>query len=214
MTLLAAFQTLLCRYTQQERIRVGTPVAGRGQLATEGLIGFFVNTVVMQTELGGNPTFKELLARVREAALEAYAHQEVPFEKLVEELRPVRSLRGTPLFNVWFALRNIPSTEIKLKSLTLGEFTSEATTAKFDLGLLMSDTQRRLRGAFEYDSDLFNVGTIEEMVGHFKTLLREVVANPDLPLLDIPLLVEEGGERADEIQDRHAAADVEAEFSF
>ena len=135
MTLLAAFKVLLPRYSGQDDIVVGSPIAGRTRAETEGLIGFFVNTLVLRTDLSGDPTFRELLGRVREAALGAYAHQDLPFEKLVEELGPERSLSHTPLFQVMFLLHNAPGEDLALPELSVAPLTVEADTAKFDLTL-------------------------------------------------------------------------------
>jgi hypothetical protein len=206
MTLLAAFQVLLFYYSKQERIRVGTPVAGRGQLATEGLIGFFVNTVVMQTELGGNPTFKELLARVREAALEAYAHQEVPFEKLVEELRPVRSLNHAPLFQVSFAFQNVPSQELRLPGLSLTPLVIDDGTAKFELTLVMSERGERLGGTFSYNSGLFDAETVNRMVANLGVIIRRIISRPESTLEELGASV-----AAEERKERSAKAGEFAE---
>jgi hypothetical protein len=178
MTLLAAWQLLLHRYTGQEQISVGTPIAGRSQLATEGLIGFFVNTVVMRSDLSENPSFSELLRRVREVCLQAYANQDMPFEKLVEVLQPQRDLSRSPLFQVWFTLMDAPLQKLQLKNLKSQEFAFEAVTAKFDLALLITDTQIGLKGVLEYNSDLFEPNTINRMVRHFETLLCSIAAEP------------------------------------
>ena len=121
MTLLAGFQTLLSRYSGQDDIAVGTPIAGRSRVEIEGLIGFFVNTLVMRTNLTGEPTVREVLGRVREMALEAYAHQDVPFERLVEELQPDRSLSHTPLFQVMFALQNAPEGRMRMEGMNMSD---------------------------------------------------------------------------------------------
>ena len=154
MTLLAAFQALLYRYTGQDDIVVGSPIANRNRTEIEGLIGFFVNTLVLRTDFSGNPTFKELLARVREMALGAYAHQDLPFEKLVEELQPERSLSHSPLFQVMFVLQNAPSTALTFEGLSVSPVRIEAETAKFDLTLSMSETEEGFRGSLEYSTDL------------------------------------------------------------
>jgi aspartate racemase len=135
MTLLAAFQTLLHRYTGQDDILVGSPIAGRTRTETEALIGFFVNTLVLRTSLHGNPSFRELLGRVREVALGAYAHQDLPFEKLVEELQPERRLNHSPLFQVMFALQSVPRYSLELSGLSLQTLAVDNGTAKFDLTL-------------------------------------------------------------------------------
>lgn len=189
MTLLAAFQTLLYRYSGQEDIIVGSPIAGRNQVETEGLIGFFVNTLVLHTELSNNLSFRELLERVRKVTLGAYAHQDLPFEKLVEELQPERSLSYNPLFQVMFILQNAPMHSLDLPGLILTPIEGTYNkTAKFDLTLSMEETEQGLRGSWEYNTDLFDDATITRMLGHFQTLLEGIVANPDRRLSDLPLL--------------------------
>jgi amino acid adenylation domain-containing protein len=192
MTLLAAFQTLLHRYTSQDDIVVGSPIANRNRIEIEGLIGFFVNTLVLRTDHSGNPTFRELLHRVRETALEAYAHQDLPFEKLVEELRPDRDLSRSPLFQAMFVLQNTSARELNLdrKGLTATSVSIDSETAKFDLLLALRESKFGLRGTLEYDTDLFDSTTIDRMLAQFETLLRGIVANPDQRLLQLPLLVD------------------------
>lgn len=188
MTLLAALQTLLHRYTGQPDIVVGSPIAGRTRVETEALIGFFVNNLVLRTNCSGNPTFHELLHRVREVAMGAYAHQELPFEKLVEELHPERSLSYAPLFQVMFAFQNAPRPPLELPGLTLGQLNIDCGTTKFDLTLSMWDDAGSLSGAVEYSTDLFDSGTITRMLHHLQTLLEGVVAHPEQRLADLPLL--------------------------
>src|SRR5712692_201968 len=191
MTLLAAFQAFLSRYTGQEDIPVGSPIAGRTQVETEGLIGFFVNTLVLRGDLSGDPTFRQLLARVRETALEAYAHQDVPFEKLVEELHPARSLGHTPLFQVLFQL--IPAGRIgsELSDLKTETFRLEGGIAKFDLSLRTVVRPDRISCVFEYKTDLFDAETIRRMLEHWKTFLAGIVADPARRVSEIPLLSDE-----------------------
>ncbi|QIR37149.1 amino acid adenylation domain-containing protein [Tolypothrix sp. PCC 7910] len=188
MTLLAAYDTLLYRYTGQSDILVGTPIANRDRSEIEGLIGFFVNTLVMRSNLAGNPSFSELLTRVRETAMKAYAHQHLPFEMLVETLQPERDLSYTPLFQVMFALQNAPMSQIELAGLTVTPLTAESSTAKFDLSLSMQNTADGLIGVWEYSTDLFDARTIERMAGHFVTLLEGIVANPEERISQLPLL--------------------------
>jgi amino acid adenylation domain-containing protein len=191
MTLLAAFKTLLYRYTAQEDIVVGSLIANRPWAETEKLIGFFVNTLVLRTDLSGNPSFQELLSRVREVALEAYAHQDAPFERLVEELLPNRDLHHTPLFQVMFALQNAPMQALELPELMLSPLDVDSRTAKFDLTLLMmEEADGRLTGSLEYNTDLFEEPTIMRMIGHFQTLLQGIVAHPECCLSDLPVLTE------------------------
>jgi len=195
MTLLAAFQVLLSRYSGQSDISVGTPIAGRNRLETEGLIGFFVNTLVLRTDLSGAPSFRELLGRVREVALGADAHQEVPFEKLVEELQPARSLSHTPLFQVMLVLQNTPVTEVQLEGLRIGGWESETATAKFDLTLaLTEDAAGVLSGSLQYNRELFEAGTMQRMLGHFEMLLESFVREPEQRITGVELL--SGAERA------------------
>ena len=201
MTLLAAFQTLLYRYTQQDDIAVGSPIANRNRSEIEGLIGFFVNSLVLRTNLSGNPTFRELLSRVREVALGAYAHQDLPFEKLVEELHPERHLNQNPLFQVVFALQNAPMEALELPGLTLSplQFVDTQTT-RFDLEFhlweptrnngLGLDSSDGISGFVVYSTDLFDAATITRMLGHFQTLLEGIVANPEQRLADLPILSE------------------------
>ena len=191
MILLAAFQCLLYRYTAQDDIAVGTPIAERTHVETEGLIGCFLNTLVLRSDLSGNPTFRQLLAKVRQVTLEAYAHQELPFEKLVEELQPTRELNRSPLFQVMFNLENLrppshqPTSE---RAISINEFELDTIAAQFDLTLEIVATDRELTCLFVYDSDLFEAATIKRMAGHFQTLLAGIVANPETPISNLPLL--------------------------
>jgi amino acid adenylation domain-containing protein len=194
MVLLAAFQTLLHRYTGQTDIIVGSPVANRTPVDVEVLIGCFVNTLVLRTDLSGDPSFLELLTRVRDVAVGAYAHQDLPFEKLVEELQPERDLSRTPLFQVMAVLQNAPLSIPKLNGLELQPIEIDPQTAKFDLTLYLTETAKGLRADIEYNTDLFNEDTITRALGHYRRLLEEVVVNPERRLCDIPLLT--AGERA------------------
>jgi amino acid adenylation domain-containing protein len=192
MTVLAAFKALLARYTNQTDIVVGTPVANRGQAETEGLIGFFLNTLVLRTDFSGNPTFAELLGRVRETALGAYAHQEIPFEKLVEELQPRRGLSHSPFFQVMFVLENVAQWESGgtqiLSGLTMSRFPIGRAAAKFDLTLLIRESPDGWSCFIENNTDLFDTQTIDRLVTHFQTLLEAAVAQPELRLSELPLL--------------------------
>ncbi|MHC5853062.1 amino acid adenylation domain-containing protein [Nostoc sp.] len=188
MTLLGAFQALLYRYTGQEDICVGSPIANRNQSEIQGLIGFFVNTLVLRTYLSGNPSFLELLNRVREVCVGAYAHADIPFEQLVEELQPDRNLSHMPLFQVMFAWQEDTQKELTLPGLTLNWLPTHGQTAKFDLTLHIVNAEPELRGCLEYDIDLFNAETITRIVEHFCTLLEGIVANPQARLSDLPLL--------------------------
>jgi amino acid adenylation domain-containing protein len=188
MTMLAAFALLLSRYSNQEDIVVGSPIANRNHQEVEPLIGFFVNSLVLRTNLQGNPSFLELLQRVRQMALDAYAHQDLPFEKLVEELQPERSLSYHPLFQVMFALQNAAMGELRLPGLNLSPLKWEYTTVQFDLALTIKETEQELIAEWEYNSDLFDTATIVRMIGHFQTLLESIVANPQQPVAALPWL--------------------------
>ncbi len=198
ITLLAAFQVLLYRYTQQEDITVGSPIANRNRSEIEGLIGFFVNSLVLRTQLNGNPTFPELLSRVKEVAFGAYAHQDLPFEKLVEELHPERNLNQNPLFQVVFALQNAPMSALELPSLTLNTLPFDTEYTRFDLEFhlwepnlqngLWVDSSAGISGFVIYSTDLFDGATIARILGHFQTLLEGIVANPEQRIAQLPLL--------------------------
>jgi amino acid adenylation domain-containing protein len=188
MTLLAAFQTLLYRYTRQSDILVGSPIANRNRREIEGLIGFFVNTVVLRTQLEGNYSFINLLKQVREVTLGAYTHQDLPFELLVEELQPQRSLSHTPLFQVMFALQNAPGNELKLLGLNLEYLPIETNTARFDLSLSFTNNAEGLVGELEYNSDLFDADSIIRMLGHLKILLADIAAYPDKSISELSVL--------------------------
>ena len=188
MTLLAAFQALLSRYTGQDDVVVGSPSAGRADVELERLIGFFVNTLVLRTDLSGDPPFRELLARVREVALEAYSHQDTPFEKLVEALNVERSLSHTPLFQVMFILQNAPKQTFELAGLTMKELDIDIGTAKYDLTVETAEAEDGLFLAFEYSTDVFEHGTMTRMLRHFRRLLEGIAANPDERLSALPLI--------------------------
>ena len=214
MTLQAVFATLLYRYSGNDDILVGTPMANRSHREIEPLIGFFANTLVLRTDLSGHPTFRELVSRVRQVTMEAYDHQDLPFEKLVEELQPERNLSYNPLFQVMFVLQNAIFTtsrfignktseaaldeelsqKIEQSGLTVKSVEIEYVTAKFDLQLILFEnpmnSEQGLKGRLEYSTDLFEPVTIERMIGHFQTLLSAVVANPDQRIAQLPLLTE------------------------
>jgi amino acid adenylation domain-containing protein len=190
MATLAVFQLLLARYSGQEDIAVGSPIAGRNRREIEELIGFFANTLVLRSDLSGDPSFRDLLKRVRETALGAYAHQDIPFEKLVEELQPERSLSHNPLFQVLFAFRNVPTHQLTLDGLELKLLRGDQTTSKFELGLFVSEINDGLGLRWEYNSDLFDPETIKRMSEHFALLLQVSLAEPDRPISRLPLLSE------------------------
>ncbi|HVR99834.1 MAG TPA: condensation domain-containing protein, partial [Thermoanaerobaculia bacterium] len=199
MALLAGFQALLGRYTGQDDLAVGTPVAGRDREEIEGLIGFFVNTLVLRGDLAGDPSFTELLARTRETALAAQAHRALPFEVLVEELRPERSLAHAPLFQVMLAFQGVPDESLRMERVDTG-------TAKLDLLLDLAHRGGRLAGFLEYDTDLFDAATVDRLLAHFEVLLAGAVAEPATRLSELPLLTSE--ERWQLLAE--AGADVEA----
>ncbi|MEH2102809.1 MAG: amino acid adenylation domain-containing protein [Nostoc sp.] len=190
MTLLTGFVILLSRYSNQQDILVGSPIANRNCSEIESLIGFFVNILVLRTDVSGNPSFWELLQRVRQVAMEAYSHQDVPFEQVVETLQPERNLNYSPLFQVMFVLLNTPPGKLELPGLSINPLEVETPTAKFDLTLLMTETEQGLSGSLEYNSDLFEEATITRMVGHFVTLLEGIVANPEGRISQLPLLTQ------------------------
>ena len=191
MSLLAAFDVLLYRYGGQTDLLIGTPIANRNRLETEALIGFFINTLVLRIDLSGDPTFIEVLQRVREVSLEAYAHQEMPFEKLVEELQPDRSQNHSPLFQVMFVLQNIAIDVLELPGLSLSTYHEENRTAKFDLLLTMCETNDGMEGFFKYNTDIFEDNTITKMVKHFQTLIENLLADPQQHLSDSSFLTED-----------------------
>ncbi|MBG1264989.1 non-ribosomal peptide synthetase [Nostoc sp. WHI] len=190
MTLLAAFTLLLSRYSGQEDIVVGSAIANRNRREIEPLIGFFVNTLALRTNLQGNPTFLELLERVKQVTLDAYDHQDLPFEKLVDELGLERSLSHHPLFQVAFSLQNETQQQLETNGLTVTRFTWENTTTLFDLSLIFRETPQGLTGEWEYASDLFEAKTIQRMTGHFAVLLLSIVDNPQQPINILPLITE------------------------
>jgi len=188
MTLLAAFQVLLYRYSGQEDLAVGVPVAGRSRPELEGLVGFFVNTLVLRGDLSGQPSFREYLARVRERALEAYAHQDLPFEKLVEELAPRRDASRNPLFQVMFVLQNTPQERWQLPGVQVEPLAIDTHSAKFDLTMELTEAEGRLLGVLEYATDLFDAATAERMLGHFRVLLESIVADAGQRVAQLELL--------------------------
>ena len=187
MTLLAAFNTLLYRYTGSEDILVGTPISGRHWSEIENLIGFFVNTQVIRTNISGSPSFKELLKRVREVTLEADAHKELPFEKLVDAIHPERHLNQSPLVQVMFAFQNIPIPELN-SGWELTQLSFGTGTAKLDLSLQLVEVDDEIICEWEYNTDLFDASTITRMSGHFKTLLTAIINNPEQRITELPLL--------------------------
>ncbi len=205
MTLLAAFQVLLYRVTGQNDLLVGSPTTGRSRAEFAGLVGYFVNLVVLRTSLAGNPTFAALLAQVRQTVLAAFAHQEYPFALLVERLQPERDLSRSPIFQVVFALQKAPVLEgaalpafalgesgaqMQLGDLTVESLALEQRIAQFDLALLMAETADGLAGTLQYNADLFDAATIARMAGHFETLLAAIATDPALPVSRLPVITQ------------------------
>jgi amino acid adenylation domain-containing protein len=188
MTLLGAFQVLLSKYSGSEDIVVGSPAAGRKGQAGEELVGFLVNTLVLRTDLGGNPGFREVLRRAREVTLGAYGHQDVPFETLVAELQPERSSSHSPLFQAMFTLRDAGDDGGALPGLEVSGVDAGLASARFDLSLSLTATAEGLRGGLGYSTDLFERGTVERMLGHLERVLEQVAADADVRLSELDLL--------------------------
>ncbi|HEX3129216.1 MAG TPA: amino acid adenylation domain-containing protein [Thermoanaerobaculia bacterium] len=191
MTLLAGYQTLLHRYSGQGELLVGSPIANRARREVEGLIGLFVNAVVLRGRLSDAPSFRELAGRVRAEALGAYAHQDLPFERLVEELQVERSLSRTPVYQVVFALQNTEAGAAELPGASLSPLSVDSGTAKLDLLLSLIDSGDGIAGAWEHNTDLFEAATIDRMSGHLMRLLAAAVADPERSVADLPLLTDE-----------------------
>ncbi|HYN21335.1 MAG TPA: amino acid adenylation domain-containing protein, partial [Thermoanaerobaculia bacterium] len=192
MVLLAAFHGLLGRISSgQEDVVTGTAVANRNRVETEPVVGFFVNTLALRGDLSGNPPFSELVARARSASLEAHGHQDLPFERLVEEIQPERSLAHAPVVQVMLGLQNAPVGPLDLPGLTLEAVQAgPGGSVKFDLSLHVATGAGRMAGTWEYNSDLFDAVTVKRMAGHFETLLAAALAHPDLRLSELPVLAE------------------------
>ncbi|MEP7242923.1 MAG: amino acid adenylation domain-containing protein [Gammaproteobacteria bacterium] len=190
MVLLAAYQLLLSRWSGQRDIVVGSPIAGRANHELDEVIGFFINMLVLRTDLAGDPTFRQLLEQVNRVTLGAYAHQELPFEKLVTELSPERNLTRQPVFQVVLALQNYPQEPLELPGLNWTWTTAKSGNTHFDLTLYLYEHPNGLSGVFEYATDLFDPETIGRIAGHFQTLLEAIAANPDCPVQQLPLLAE------------------------
>jgi non-ribosomal peptide synthetase component F len=195
MTLMAGFQALLARYSGQERIVVGTDVANRVTPETEQMIGFFINLLPVATDLSGNPTFRQLIGRVRDGLLEAYGHQEVPFAKIVQELQPERSSAHNPIVQVLFVMQNVPRPKPDIAGLKLEGFEIPVRTSKFDIGVFMVEKADKLLGYWVYSTDLFDQQRIQRMAGHFERLLRGAIQQPDEPISALEIFSsEEKGE--------------------
>jgi len=191
MTILAGFSVLLGRYSGQQDILIGTTSANRRRADVENLIGFFVNTLVMRTNLSGDPTFRELLARVKKVALEAFANQDLPFEKLVGELKPARDLSRQPLVQVTINQQSAPSMGLKLSEVKLSPMRIDTGTTKFDLVLEIVPDRNRIRGWLAYNTDVFNESTITGILDHFYQLLESIAAQPDTRLSELKMLLDE-----------------------
>jgi non-ribosomal peptide synthetase component F/acyl carrier protein len=202
MTLLATFKTLLHHYSGEEDIVIGSPIAGRNRAEVEGLIGFFVNALVLRTSLSGDPGFYELLARVREVALGAYAHQDVPFEKLVEELRAGRDRTRSPLFQVAFTLDNTPRQSLDVSGLTLTTLPIESEATRFNLVIALTETEEGLFGSFQYNTDIFNASTIARMLRHYGLLLRFITAEPNARLTALNKMLDEADRQEHEAKQK------------
>ncbi len=190
MTLLSAFATLLFRYSGQEDLVIGSPIANRNRRELEDLIGVFFNTLALRIDLSGNPTFLELLDRVRQVTMDAYDRQDIPFEKLIEELQVQRDLSRNPLVQILFALQNVPTSTVKLGELTLSPFDFDSGIARLDLEIFLWEDEENICGSILYDTDLFDAETITRLIGHFQTLLEAVVLNPQQHISELPLLTE------------------------
>lgn len=190
MTLLTAFSTLLSRYSKHEDVVIGSPIANRNRSDIESLIGFFINMLPLRVDLSGNPSFLELLSRVRQVSLEAYANQDLPFDRMLDALQIDRNLSNSPLFQVMFILQNSPLGAVDLPGVEMSALRVESGCAKYDLTLMMEETADGLTAELEFNRDLFDRDTIQRMVGHFQMLLLGIVADPAQPVTRLPLLTQ------------------------
>src|SRR6185437_9348580 len=188
MALVATCQVLLGRWSGQDDIAVGTVVSGRDRAELEGLIGFFVNTLVLRCQVDGEQSFTEFLTQVRHTVLDAFVHQQLPFERLVDELAPIRDTSRTPLFQVMVILQNTPDRNPELTGLDVSGVDLPVTSTQFDLTIQFRDTEQGLAGAFTYNTDLFDAATIERMVGHLLVLLEAIAGDPAQPVAQLPVL--------------------------
>jgi amino acid adenylation domain-containing protein len=212
MTLLASFKVLIYRYSGQEDLVIGSPIAGRNRPELDGLIGFFVNTLVLRSDLSGNPVFCELLKRIREVCLRAYAHQELPFQKLVEALRPKGNTGRRSLARILFVFQNVPRQRVEIPGITVTPIRTDVGIAKSSLTLFMWESQESLAGSVNYSTDLFNAATIGRMIEHLQTLLTAVVADPKRRLLDMPPFLEES--RSELLEAIHWATELPSHFEI
>ena len=204
MTLMAGFQVLLHRYTGQEDLVIGTPVANRNRSEWEALIGLFVNTLTIRVDASGDPTFREFLARVREAAVASYSQADLPFEKLVASVRPERDMSHTPIFQVMLAMQNTPRQIPELPGVAVRPLEVDNRMAKFDLTLDLTESEQGLTAELEYSTDLFDRDRVRRLLGHLQTLLKEAVAKPEQRLSRLPLLTET--ERRELLDERNQTA--------
>ena len=188
MVLMSAFHALLSRYTGENDITIGTPIANRNRAELEPLIGFFVNTLPLRLKGNAGETFQDRVAAMKETALDAYAHQDAPFEKIVEAVQPARMHGSQPLFRTMLTLQNAPLPELRLRGLTLRRLETESASSKFEITFSLEESERRLKGTVEYSTDLFNHSTIDRMIGHFQTLLEAVVSSPQAVVDEIDLM--------------------------
>jgi non-ribosomal peptide synthetase component F len=202
MTLLAAYQILLRYYSGTEDIVVGTDVANRNRVEVENLIGFFINQLVLRTDLSGNPTFAELLERVRETTFGAYAHQDTPFDRLVEALKVERSLEYSPIFQVKFVYQNAPMPPLELPELTVQVMGIESGTTKVDLQLTLWEDKDGLKGWLEYNAHLFDATTISRLSNQFVMLLNTIVTQPQLRLSDLDQVLRDANRQLESISAR------------
>jgi non-ribosomal peptide synthetase component F len=200
VALLATFKALLYQFSGQTDLVVGTPIAGRNRPEIEDLIGFFVNTLILRSDLSGNPSFRDILGRVREVCLGAYAHQELPYQKLVGVLNPKRDSIRRSLVQVAFAFQNVPRQPLKLPGITITPVRANTDSAKVDLTLFMWEMDESLAGSLNYAADLFDPVTAIRITEHFQSLLNTVIADPERCLLDLPLLKQERSELLEAIQ--------------
>jgi non-ribosomal peptide synthetase component F len=190
MTLLASFQTLLYRYTRQRVMIIGVDITNRNRVETESLIGFFTNHLPIRTDLSGNPTFRQLLGRVREVALEAYAHQDLPFDRLVDSLHLDRTLNYTPLFQVLFSFLNKRKDSLEFPNLTVSRMELHASMAKYDLTLFVEETKDGIIATCNYKTDLFADTTINRILGRFERLLESISQDPDARISHLEFFTE------------------------
>ncbi|MEH2178695.1 amino acid adenylation domain-containing protein [Nostoc sp.] len=214
MTLLTAFNTLLYCWTRQEDIIVGSPIANRTRTELEGLIGFFVSTLVLRTDMSNNPSFSELLGRVRDNTLEAYLHQDLPFEKLVEELQPERNPSYNPLFQVWFVLQNAPMTTLELPSLSITSLDIDNQTAKHDLRFELVESAVGLTGSIGYRVDLFKAATIAQVVKNFEILLLEIVNQPNTKLSKLAEILAEADRKQQQKREQELEESTRQKFKM